>query len=222
MILQIQPGLAAPSGCTWGAWWHLPAALLLTYLAILAHELTHAVAMWPISERVRVRVDSIWMADLRVESTLRDEPWRQRWADVAGIAPLLVALCVLAGWLVTGTWPDTSTLGLGAWNALLWFGFLGGAADYSRAHSLARARTGAAQSPMARALPDGGQAFIAAERRLVNAVLVALLAALLAVIYQAGCHGSVAATGAALAQLALLLAASAIGLLLARLEQFET
>jgi len=95
--------------CSWGAWWHLPAAFFGTLLAIVAHEVAHYVFMWPVAEDVRLIVSDWTLSELRVESDIRDQPWRHRWADAAGYAPLLCGLGVLVVWGQVG-FPDPSSM----------------------------------------------------------------------------------------------------------------
>jgi len=206
--------------CTWGAWWHLPAAFAGTIVAIYAHEATHYLGMLPVAERVELHIEDWGTSELYVESEIIDEPWRHRWGDIVGAAPLLLSLLVLAVWWLTDSWPGTDMLGLGAWNALLWYGFLGGLSDYSRERSQVTAQESAEQEPAEPlgAVPDGGQQFLQEEHLLVNATLVATLGALTGFIYQSYCAGLTAQTGGTLGNLALMLAAGAIGLAMARFQ----
>jgi hypothetical protein len=207
--------------CTWGAWWHLPAAFFGTLVAIFAHELTHYVGMWPIAEKVELHVEDWGTSELYVESEIIDVHWRHRWADVVGAAPLLISLLTLAVWWATDSFPGTDMLGLGAWNMLLWYGFLGGLSDYSRD----RSEVGIDPEPIEDddseplvAVPDGGQQFVEEEHMLVNATLVAALGGLTGFVYQSYCAGLVGQTGGTLGNLALMLAAGAIGLAMARFQ----
>lgn len=211
--------------CTWGAWWHLPMAFIGTILAIFAHELTHYVGMWPVAEKVELHIEDWTMSEMYVESEIKNERWRHRWADVVGSAPLLLALAVMAGWWLTGSWPGTDMLGLGVWNAWLWFGFFGGLADYSRDES----ELGIDPEPIESdesdpliALPDGGQEFVEEQHLLVNATLIAILSALVGFVYAGYCYGAVGATGQTLGNLGLLLACGAVGLMMAKFEDDST
>lgn len=199
--------------CSWGAWWHLPVAFFGTLLAILAHELVHYVVMWPVAEEVRLEAADWTLSELRVESDIRDEEWRHRWADAAGYAPLAGGLAVLAVWMQTGL-PDPSTMwGLGQWNALLWFGFLGGLSDYSRE----RSQTPAEDDDIGAALvPDGGEAFVRRNQRLLNLSLIGLLLGALGMVYSSYCLGAVNYWGSWLANAGMGLCSVSIAVILVR------
>jgi hypothetical protein len=192
----ISIGHETAQGCMWGEWWHLPAAFLLTAAGILGHELTHAVLMWPISERVEFVVHNKWTLDIDVESTFRDDEWRHTWADLAGAAPLMLTMLGVAAIWLLDAWPDPSTmLGIGFYNALLWYGVMGGLSDYSRDASVAAHQDEVKQPPLQRPMSDGGQAFVQRQTRLLGTLLVALLATGVALLYATTCAGTVATTG---------------------------
>jgi hypothetical protein len=207
--------------CTWGAWWHLPAAFFGTIVAILAHELTHYIGMWPVAEKVEMHIEDWMLSEIYVESEIRNDHWRHRWADLVGALPLLVSGVVLAGWWLTDSLPGTDMLGLGLWNMWLWYGLLGGLSDYSRDRSELGVNPDPIESdesdPLI-AIPDGGQQLIEEQHLLVNATLVAVLGALVGFVYQGYCAGAVGQTGGTLGNLALMLGAGAAGLMLARFE----
>jgi len=146
--------LQTATQCWWGEWWYLPAALLLTWLGIVGHELTHAVVMLPVAERVRLVRESDWAllrGDFDVESDILNERWRHRWADMAGIAPLAIGLIVIFVATIFNDLPSTSSIiGLGIWNGWLWYTLLGGLSDYSPT----RSRQSAGDSTLA---SDGGE-----------------------------------------------------------------
>jgi hypothetical protein len=202
--------------CSFGVWWHFPLAFMLTIVAVIAHEAVHYIGMWPVAERVEIHVSDWSLSDVYVESEIRDEHWRHRWADIVGIGPLLIALLVAAWWGVTG-WPGTDMLGLAKWNAWLWFGFLGGLSDYSREASEGSAgdREAAKPEPLI-ALPDGGEAVLERNRRLVDLTMLGIAAAALGMFYMSFCTGGVAQRAWTLATLGLLLTTAAITGVLAR------
>lgn len=210
--------------CTWGAWWHLPAALVGTYLAILGHELTHYIGMVPVAEDVELRVSDLWLSDLEVVSEIRDEQWRHQWADVVGVLPALIGVSVLVVWSQIG-WPRTDMVGLAQWNALLWYAFLGGLSDYASGKSVVEDGDPEPSTPIGQTMmPDGGYQkleLVREQHRLTNATMLGILAALLGYVYAGNCTGTVAETGQSLAFLSLLLSVSSIGLIFARVEELQ-
>lgn len=205
--------------CVWGAWWHIPAAFIMTIAGILGHELVHLAAMKPISQRTKLHISNIWMADLHVESEIRNEEWRHTWADVAGILPILTTVLLLAALWGTGNLPDSSTvLGFGFYHMMAWYGVLGGLTDYSRSESTSTNADDASASkpPLVTAMSDGGQEFIEREQRLLNTVLMGLLSGAIGILYYGYCSGLVSTTGVTLASLGILLSVSATGVLLRR------
>jgi hypothetical protein len=210
--------------CTWGAWWHLPAAFFGTLVAILGHELTHYVGMWPVAEKVDLHIEDWQLSEIYVESEIKNDHWRHRWADVVGALPLLLSIVVLAGWWLTDSLPDTDMLGLGLWNMWLWYGLLGGLSDYSRDQSelgINPDELSTDESEGLIAIPDGGKEFIESQHLLGNATLIAILGAVLGYVYRGYCVGLVGETGYALGNLALLLGAGAVGLMFARFERSD-
>lgn len=210
--------------CLWGAWWHLPAAFLMTVAGIIGHELAHAVMMFPVAEKVRIHANNIWLAELHVESEIKNTEWRHKWADVAGFAPLIFATAIVGGLWYLGRLPSTSSvLGWGTWHALLWFGLLGGLSDYSRGASVQSPEDGESESMpgIVRAMSDGGQKFVKEEQRLLTALMVGLLAAAVGMLYGMVCVGTVATAGTALAWVAGMISLTAVGVLLKRSQQYD-
>ena len=204
--------------CLWGAWWHLPAAFLMAIGGIIGHELAHYVVMYPVAERVKLHISNIWLAELYVESEYKPEYWRHRWADFAGIAPLVSTGVILAGLWWTGGWPDPQTvLGFGFYHGLAWYGFLGGVTDYSRSASLDD--ESGTEPPAFALMSDGGQQFVEAEQTLLTTLLVALLGAGTGLLYYDVCAGLTSDTGLALAGVSMLLSVAATGILLKRARE---
>jgi len=206
-----------------GPWWHLPAAFLMTVAGIVGHELAHAVMMYPVAEKVRIEVDSPWLAELHVESEIKDEPWRHRWADLAGLAPLLFGIALFVSMWMTSTIPSlNSVLGWGFIHGLLWFAVLGGWTDYSRAESTAKPERDEKELPgLVRAMSDGGQEFVLDQQRLLTTLSVALLAAGIGLLYFMIYDGTVRETGMAIAGVAMLVSISAVGILLRRAKEYD-
>jgi len=193
---------------------------LWALIATIGHELTHAVLMWPISERVEFVVHNKWTLDLDVESTYRAERWRHRWADLAGAAPIMLTMLTVAGIWLIDLWPDPSTmLGIGFYNMLLWYGVMGGLSDYSRKASVAQHQDDVKRPPLQRPMSDGGQAFIEGQTRLLGTLLVALLATGVALLYATTCAGTVATTGYYGSVVGGILALTAVLALLRRAKQ---
>lgn len=205
--------------CSWGLWWHLPVAFFGTLAAIIAHELTHYVAMWPVAERVDLHVEDWTLSEMRVESQIRNEPWRHRWADLAGVAPMLIGVSVLVIWSQRG-YPGTDMIGLGAWNMLLWYGFLGGLSDYSRGESVqadtgGKTATNDADAPLI-PIPDGGQEFVEMHQQMINLTFLATLSALIGLVYAAFCSGSINDVAWTLANGGMILSCLGIAVILAK------
>lgn len=204
-----------------GPWWHLPAAFVLTLAGIYGHELTHAVMMWPVAEEVRINVGNIWMAELEVESDIKNTEWRHRYADVAGLAPVISGTLILSVLWISGTMPDlSSVLGWGFVHGLLWFALFGGLTDYSRSASRASS-SGESLPPLVRVMGEPGQAYVREQQFLLNtltASLTLLAVTLLYLMAYAGVVGEIAFYGA-VGSLAIVVCSS--GLLLKRLTQYD-
>jgi hypothetical protein len=97
--------------------------------AVLAHEVTHYLAAYPIAEDVRML--RVAPTSLAIEYDYYDEPWRHRAADVANVSPLIIGLLVmLGGWLTVGL--PAAELG-NLWMLVGWLVFtVGGPADFVR------------------------------------------------------------------------------------------
>jgi hypothetical protein len=113
----------------WPLWLQLAMLLVGPVLAVIAHELTHYVTIWPVAETVDVEVDLAWRGKFEVVYELYNDPWRMWWADMSNLSPLLIGLSIM-GYLLTIGFPwSIETL----WVAPTWlFYSVGGAADFAR------------------------------------------------------------------------------------------
>jgi hypothetical protein len=98
-------------------------------VAVLAHEVTHYLAAYPIAEDVRML--HVAPTSLAVEYDYYDQPWRHRAADVANLSPLILGLVAMAvAWATVGL--PAAELG-NLWMLLGWLAFtVGGPADFVR------------------------------------------------------------------------------------------
>lgn len=96
-------------------------------LAGILHELTHVLFVWPVAASVDLHVDG-W----HVEALVPETPWRQRWASLAGVAPLIVG-CFVAVYLFhigEPLRPPTEPWGILQWGLWLMYTVTGGLSDY--------------------------------------------------------------------------------------------
>jgi len=67
--------------------------------AIVAHELTHVVTIWPVAENVTVRRKNRWR--LETVYQLYNQEWRMRYADISNLSPSILGTLALVGFVVT-------------------------------------------------------------------------------------------------------------------------
>jgi len=98
----------------------------MTVLAIVAHEMTHYLTIWPVAEEVTIRRKSTWR--LETVYQLYNDPWRMRWADISNLSPSIIGVGFL-GYTFLNPVPITlETL----WLVPAWLAYtIGGSADYS-------------------------------------------------------------------------------------------
>lgn len=105
----------------------LVVALIGVPVAGILHEATHALWVWPVASSVRYD----WRQQY-IEAEVPRTAWRQRWADLAGWAPLMVG-CFTAVYLahigqpLHGPWTVRGLLEWGLWIA---YTVTGGVSDY--------------------------------------------------------------------------------------------
>lgn len=106
----------------------------------ILHEATHVLFIWPVAAKVEYHYPEHY-----VEALVPETPWRQRWASVAGVAPLIVG-CFVAVYLVAigqplrSPWDPWGMLQWGLWVA---YTVTGGWSDYMP--SVSRERAGSIQ-----------------------------------------------------------------------------
>ena len=95
-------------------------------MAIIAHELTHYVTIWPVAENVEIRRKDRFR--LETVYQLYNDPWRMRWADISNISPSIIGVAFLI-WTFFNPIPITvETL----WMVPTWLVYtVGGSADYA-------------------------------------------------------------------------------------------
>jgi hypothetical protein len=80
---------------------------------------------------VAIEVEYEWPQQF-VEARVPDTPWRQRWASIAGVAPLITGVFVLLYLVETGNPPADffSVEGLVQWGLWVSYSITGGISDY--------------------------------------------------------------------------------------------
>jgi len=102
---------------------------------IVGHELTHYIAWLPVATSIEYHFE-----DQYIEAEYPDTRFARRWAAVAGISPVIVAIgLVLAlmasGWDPTATWHHIT-----ASAAVVLYGISGGTSDFTALLTLVRTR----------------------------------------------------------------------------------
>jgi len=96
-------------------------------LAIVAHEMTHYLTIWPVAETVTIQRKSRWQ--LETVYQLYNDTWRMRYADISNISPSIVGVLVLLYAIATGFDPFTLQ---SLWLIATWLVYtVGGPADYA-------------------------------------------------------------------------------------------
>jgi len=103
------------------------AAVVGVPLMGVLHELAHVLALWPVADRIVINPRG-----QVVRAEVPDDRWRQRVADVAGVAPVAIGVMVVLALLAAGVAlpPPTSVTGLFAWGLWIAFAVTGGVSDY--------------------------------------------------------------------------------------------
>jgi len=102
---------------------------------IVGHELTHYIAWLPVATSIEYHFEEQY-----IEAEYPDTRFARRWAAVAGISPVIVAIgLVLAlmasGWNPTATWHHIT-----ASAAVVLYGISGGKSDFTALLTLVRTR----------------------------------------------------------------------------------
>ena len=94
--------------------------------AILAHELTHYLTIWPVAENVKIQRKHKWRLETIYQ--LYNDEWRMRYADISNLSPSIIGTVALVGFLVLSPFSITlETL----WVVPTWLVYtIGGSADY--------------------------------------------------------------------------------------------
>jgi len=103
--------------------------LIFAFLAVIAHEMTHYITIYPIAENVRLRRDGY--TRLYVEYDIYDGKTRMRLADISGISPLIFGLVVIIIMWAMGMLPAPSLASMHVYAFILIY-TVGGPADYMR------------------------------------------------------------------------------------------
>jgi len=111
----------------WPLWLQLVMLLVGPMLAVVAHELTHYVTIWPVAETVDLEAQLGRIVSLNVRYEVFNDPWRLWYATLSDMAPAIFGLVGLA-WLFFSGFTWTLDYGWIAWS-WLWY-MAGGANDY--------------------------------------------------------------------------------------------
>ena len=106
---------------------HLYMIIAGPILAIIAHEITHYVTIWPVAEDVTIKRKS--RGQLETVYQLYNDPWRMRWADISNISPSIIGALTLIYAIATGFDPFVLEH---LWLIPTWLVYtVGGPADYA-------------------------------------------------------------------------------------------
>jgi len=75
------------------AWLSYLAIILAPILAIVMHELTHYITIWPIAERVWIQRAGTYRLETMYQ--IYNDSWRMQWADISNISPSIVGVSLL-------------------------------------------------------------------------------------------------------------------------------
>jgi uncharacterized membrane protein len=99
----------------------------MTVLAIVAHELTHYITIWPVAEEVAIRRKSRWR--LETVYQIYNDPWRMKYADISNLSPSILGL----GFLIYTFFNPVPISLENLWLVPAWLAYtIGGSADYAR------------------------------------------------------------------------------------------
>ena len=103
------------------------AIVLAPVLAIVLHELTHYLTIWPVAEEVWVQRKGSY----RLETMYRlyNDPWRMRYADISNISPSIIGVLSLVVAVLTAFNPFVVEH---LWTIPFWLVYtVGGPEDYA-------------------------------------------------------------------------------------------
>jgi len=108
---------------------------------IVGHELTHYVAWLPVATSIEYHFEEQY-----IEAEYPDTPFARKWAAVAGISPIIVAIGLVLALIAIGWDPAASWHHITASAAVVLYGISGGKSDFVALFSLVqRLRSPAAE-----------------------------------------------------------------------------
>jgi hypothetical protein len=108
-------------------WLSYLAIILAPILAIVLHELTHYITIWPIAERVWIQRAGTYRLETMYQ--IYNDSWRMTWGDISNISPSIVGVSLLITAVLTGFDPFVLE---NLWTIPFWLVYtVGGPADYA-------------------------------------------------------------------------------------------
>jgi hypothetical protein len=99
----------------------------MTVLAVVAHEMTHYLTIWPVAEEVTIHRKSRWR--LETVYKLYNDPWRMKYANISNISPSIIGV----GFLIYTFFNPVPITLENLWLVPTWLAYtIGGSADYAR------------------------------------------------------------------------------------------
>ena len=98
---------------------------------IVGHELTHYVAWLPVATSIEYHFEEQY-----IEAEYPDTPFARKWAAVAGISPIIVAIGLVLALIAIGWDPAASWHHITASAAVVLYGISGGKSDFVALFSL--------------------------------------------------------------------------------------
>jgi len=102
---------------------------------IVGHELTHYIAWLPVATSIEYPFE-----DQYIEAEYPDTRFARRWAAVAGISPVIVAIGLVLALMASGWDPTATWHHIIASAAVVLYGISGGKSDFTALLTLVRTR----------------------------------------------------------------------------------
>jgi len=102
---------------------------------IVGHELTHYIAWLPVATSIEYHFE-----DQYIEAEYPDTRFARRWAAVAGISPVIVAIGLVLALMASGWDPTATWHHIIASAAVVLYGISGGKSDFTALLTLVRTR----------------------------------------------------------------------------------
>jgi len=106
-------------------------AVACAAFVIVGHELTHYIAWLPVATSIEYHFEEQY-----IEAEYPDTPFARKWAAVAGISPIIVAIGLVLALIAIGWDPAASWHHITASAAVVLYGISGGKSDFVALFSL--------------------------------------------------------------------------------------